>query len=230
MKTTSIQSVNTEINDFINKMGLPEEVIEVITRSIVHGQNGDVKGLNTGDIAPDFTLDNIDGNKINLYQLLLTGPVVISFFRGAWCPFCNLELQALQSHYKDIKSLGASLVSIHPQEIKKGQLLSEKHNLEFPVLSDLKQQTLDDYKVKFKLTEEVTNLYKDSFGIDLSALNANGMWNLPVPATFIVDTNRVIKARHFSHDYMVRMEPTDILDALENLPNTTGEKEYIRSF
>ena len=229
MITKSIASVNNEINHFVSKAGLPDEVIEVISRSIIAGQNGTVKGLKLGDTAPDFTLIDVNGTAFNLYSKLEEDPVVVSFFRGSWCPFCSLELQSLQKNLNDIQKMGASLVAILPQKLEASRQLIDKYYLKFPLLSDENQQCLEAFQVKYNLTQGIINIYRDSFGIDLTRLNANGTWNLPVPATFIIDVDRKVKARHFSHDYMIRMEPRDILEALGNLPNTTEEIEYMRT-
>lgn len=228
-QTKNITDRNDHVNTFVSTLNLPDEMVEIISRSIVQGQQGSVKGLNIGDRAPDFTLDDTNGNPINLNQLLIKGPVILSFFRGSWCRFCDLELQAMQRYYFKFHELGAQVVSIHPQKIEVSSELIAKHGLKFLVLSDENQEAITSFNVRFKVSLEVSNLYKKSFGLDLQQLNATGIWNLPVPATFIIDTDRIIKARHFSHDYMIRMEPDDIVDALLNLPEISLEKKYIRN-
>lgn len=231
MKTNAenITSLNGEMNDLADSLNLPDEVVEIISRSIIQGQQGEVRGLNIGDKAPDFTLNDVNGNRINLNQLLEKGPVILSFFRGSWCPFCNIELQALQRHYPEFYKLGAELVTIHPQKIEVSSDLIDKYRLKFPVLSDENQEVISSFNIRFTVSPEICKLYKESFEIDLEQLNGNGLWNLPVPATFIIDSDGIIKTRHFSHNHMIRMEPRDIIEALSNLPEITPEKNYVRN-
>ncbi|MEL6534069.1 MAG: peroxiredoxin-like family protein [Bacteroidota bacterium] len=195
---------------------LPEEVVYVIEESIRMGQESPVQGLEEGAKAPDFTLPDEKGNPLNLNTLLKTGPVVISFQRGDWCQYCSLELQALQRHYAELVATGGQLVCIHPQTQVQGEGLAEKYNLAFPMLADQDQAVMAAYNVRFEVLPSVKELYT-AFNLDLEALNANGRWNLPVPATFIIDTSGIVVKRHFDHDFMQRMEPLEIIEVLKSL-------------
>lgn len=221
-------TLNNDMNALFDEASsqLPPEVIETIGNSIVQASQGAVQGLKLGDKAPDFTLENHDGTPVNLYQELKQGPVVLSFFRGEWCPFCNVEHQALQKELKTIEDKNATLLAIHPQPHQYAQQLQEKLNLSYRLLSDPGQDVMTSYDVRFEIAPEVIDIYQTAFGLDLTQLNANGEWNLPVPATFVVDTDHVIKGRFFSHNYAQRMEPKDIVRVLENLPEQTPEPVY----
>jgi peroxiredoxin len=182
-----------------------------------------VKGLPIGALAPDFELANQHGQVVRLSSLLDTGPVVLSFFRGEWCPFCAIELRALARIGPLLAQRGARLVLVHPQGVDVSRRLAEQHSRAGDICSDTKQMVMKAFDVRFDVTPEVIGLYRDTFGLDLSKLNANGAWNLPVPATFVIDTDSIIKARQFSHDYTVRAEPWYILESLACLPGVMPE-------
>ncbi|HAA14369.1 MAG TPA: alkyl hydroperoxide reductase [Cytophagales bacterium] len=213
----NIPSLRQELERFNSGLNLPDEVVEVIVQSIRLGQKSPVKGLGLGEKAPDFILPDENGNPYQLSRLLKHGPVVLSFFRGDWCPYCNLELQALQQALPEIKAQGARLISVHPQTLMHSEALTAKYGLDYPLLSDPDQMIMEAYNVRFALHDEVVELYRDTFGINLVSLNANGQWNLPIPATFVIGTDGLVKARHFDHDYRKRMEPSEIVDLLKQI-------------
>ena len=223
---TAQQTLNEKMLNYYLESGLPEELFEIVTNSIIEGQKSSVKGLAIGNTAPDFVLPDIEGNLIHLYEYLRQGPVVLNFFRGSWCAFCSNEFSFLKQHLAEFEELGSQLIGIHPQDLEISPEFRDKFNATFPIVSDAEQQVISTYDLRFELTPELIALYRDTFQVDLEKLNANNMWTLPVPATFVVDTDRTIKARHFSHDYMVRMEPQDIISAIKHLPNLSEEKNY----
>ncbi|MEO1653823.1 MAG: peroxiredoxin-like family protein [Bacteroidota bacterium] len=210
-------SLNKEIQEKVSSMNLPEEVIQVVSRSIIDNGKGKVQGLPVGSKAPDFILNNASGDLVRLSDQLKKGQVVLSFFRGEWCPFCSLELLALNKIEGQIKSLNGHILSVHPQRIANSLSLTTQFDLKFEILSDPNQEVLEAYRVRFDLNKDIRRLYLDTFGFDLGLLNANGEWNLPVPATYIIDQQGIIRYRHYDHDYMERMEPQAILDALREL-------------
>jgi peroxiredoxin len=202
---------------------LPPEVHEVIANSILAHAQGGVVGLPIGRRAPDFTLLNDRGVPVHLYERLARGPVVLCFFRGEWCPFCQREMVDLKRALPQIVARGASLVCVHPQRLDVSQRMGEPVRDGFDVCQDELMNVLAAYDVKFELVAPLVALYRDRFALDLAALNANGQWNLPVPATFIIDRDRTIKARQFSHDFTVRVDPSYILAALDALPESSPE-------
>jgi peroxiredoxin len=171
-------------------------------------------GLAVGDTAPDFTLTDAVGHHVSLSELLATGPVVVTFYRGEWCPYCNLQLHALQQALPEITAAGATLVAISPQAPDQALTLTEKHDLAFPVLSDLDQSVSDAYKVRFDLTGELEDLQVNVFQNDPAEQNADGRRSLPVPATFVVDRDGTVRFASVNADWRVRVEPAEILAAL----------------
>lgn len=169
-----------------------------------------------GEAAPDFELPDQLGRSVKLSELCAKGPVVISFYRGGWCPYCNLELRALQMCLPQIEELGASLVAISPQLPDESMSTAEKNELSFPVLSDVGNEIASQYGLVFELTEALRPLYKD-FGIDLPTVNGSDSFELPVPGTFIVDSGGVIRLREATADYKQRAEPAELVKALQTL-------------
>jgi peroxiredoxin len=144
--------------------------------------------LKAGDCIPAFTLPNATGQQVDINELLKSGPVVISFYRGEWCPYCNLELRALQQALPKIQSQGANLVTISPQTPDLSLSTAEKHNLSFEVLSDVGNQVARQFGLVFTLPESLRPIYQ-AFGIDLPAHNGDQSFELPVPATYVVNTD-----------------------------------------
>ena len=128
--------------------------------------SGLAPGLGVGDTAPDFTLDDAVGNPVALGDLVATGPVVVTFYRGEWCPYCTLQLRALQEALPEIVATGATLVAISPQAPDRALTMTEKHELAFAVLSDLDQSVSEAYKVRFDVTGELEDLQVNVFHND----------------------------------------------------------------
>ena len=181
------------------------------------GEWGIAPGIEIGAFAPRFTLPDATGHKISLDDRLAEGPVVISFYRGAWCPICNRELHGLQEILPEIAASGASLVAISPQSPDTSLGLVEKLELGFDVLSDLDQSVIRSYQLSFDLSEPLRPAYAER-GFDLTEQNADASWSLPVPATFVLDRGGIVRARHVDANYRVRMDPADLLEALRSLP------------
>ncbi len=171
-----------------------------------------------GDTAPDFTLPDQLGREVSSEDLRAKGPLVINFYRGSWCPYCSLELHALQRYLPSIEEQDASLVAISPQLPDESMSTAEKYELSFTVLSDVGNVIARKFGLVFTLSETVKPVYS-KFGIDLPRFNGTDTFALPVPGTFIVDQQGQIKAEHVSADYKQRMEPDDILAALAEIVN-----------
>jgi peroxiredoxin len=180
----------------------------------------DAAGLAIGDRAPDFTLPDALGRPLSAAELLAEGPLVAVFYRGEWCPYCNLQLHALQAALPTIRELGASLVAISPQAADHSLSLTEKHELAFPILSDLDQRVIRDFQVQFTLAGDLEDLQVNVFENDPAVQNADRSRTLPVPAVFVIDQDSVVRAAFVSADWRVRAEPADIISALRALPET----------
>jgi peroxiredoxin len=173
------------------------------------------QALKVGDTAIDFTLSNAVGNKVHLYKLVENGPVVIIWYRGGWCPYCNLELAAYQDYLKQIKNLGATLIAISPNLPDNSMTTIEKHQLEYEVLSDINNETAKLYGISYKLPEIVQKHFEGKILLD--KFNGNANKELPLAATFIVDMDKIIKYTFIDKDYRKRAEPSEIIEVLERL-------------
>ncbi|MFE9042570.1 peroxiredoxin-like family protein [Streptomyces sp. NPDC007818] len=169
-----------------------------------------------GDKAPRFTLPSALGNPVALDDLLAEGPVVLTFYRGAWCPYCNIALRALQEQHPEITARGAKLVAVSPQIADESLSLKEKHALAFDVLSDVGSDTARRYGVAFDLPDELAALYA-SFGFDLQHVNGGHPRTLPLPATYVIDREGIVRWAFVDPDYTKRAEPTDILAVLDTV-------------
>nr|WP_314580377.1 peroxiredoxin-like family protein [uncultured Pseudomonas sp.] len=178
---------------------------------IASGQAG--RALKVGDKAPVFTLNDPEGNPVSSAELLSKGPLVISFYRGVWCPYCNMELQALEAALPQYLELGASLVAISPQIQANSRKSVRQNHLSFPILSDAKSQVAEAFGLRFKLPDYLVDLYK-GFGNDLPTFNDDPSWVLPMPGRFVIGQDGLIKYAEVNPDYTQRPEPTDLLPAL----------------
>ncbi|AIZ42195.1 peroxiredoxin-like family protein [Cellulophaga baltica] len=169
--------------------------------------------LQVGETAINFTLPNALGKKITLYDELENGPVILMWYRGGWCPYCNMQLHYMQEMLPEFKKLGASLIAITPETPDNSISTKEKNDLEFEVLSDLDNKVGYEYKVVFKLTEDVKEIYENGF--ELSKFNGNDKGELPLAATYIIGQNKVIQYAFLDADYRNRAEPQDLLEHLK---------------
>jgi len=169
-----------------------------------------------GDHVPDFELPSGDGKSVRLSAILRDGPLVLVFYRGAWCPYCKLHLSALQSWLEEIRQHGAQLVTVSPQVLDRSQSVTEQNNLEFPVLSDMGNHVARALGLVFEFSDELRATYKQ-FGVDLSEFNGDDSWTLPVPGTFIINQDGTIAKVWTDVDYRRRAEPDDVVNALQTL-------------
>ena len=179
--------------------------------------SGVAPGLSVGDRAPGFTLPDAAGKDVSLADWLGAGPVVLQFYRGEWCPYCNLQVRALQAALPDIRKRGASVIAISPQSADHSLSLAEKAQLEFDVLSDVDQRVIRAYRVQFTLPADLQDVHLNVFDLDLRTQNADGSWKLPIPASFVIGTDSTIVAAGVEVDYRTRIEPAAILAALDDL-------------
>ena len=170
-----------------------------------------------GDIAPDFTLKNAIGKEVTLSDELKKGPVVLTWYRGGWCPYCNIAMAAMQESLPEIKKAGASLIALTPELPDKTLTTIEKNKLEFEVLTDLNHQVAKEYDLLFKLTPDVEKLYGEKF--DLADYNGTdaGTDTLPLVATYIIGQDGKIAWAFLHYDYHKRAEPADIVTFLKDM-------------
>ncbi|HEY4094870.1 MAG TPA: peroxiredoxin-like family protein [Baekduia sp.] len=167
-----------------------------------------------GDAAPAFTLPDTHGATVESGALLAGGPVVLAFYRGGWCPYCNIQLRAYERMLPELGALGATLVAVSPQ-LPDGSLSTvEKNALTFPVLSDVGNHVARAYGLVFTVPEAVQRFYLDDKGVDLAAINGDAAWELPVPGCFVIGADGRVLLADADPDYTRRLEPAAILEAL----------------
>jgi peroxiredoxin len=199
----------------------PKEALAIMHRGTAELiQSGQAqRAKKAGDTAPEFTLLDPEGKPVASRDLLAKGPLVVSFYRGVWCPYCNLELQALQAALPEIMSRGASLVAISPQTAPNSRKSQRENKLDFPILSDVKSEVANAFGIRFSLSEELVGLYK-SFKNDLPTFNDDPSWVLPMPARYVISTSGVIAYAEVNPDYTQRPDPSELLPVLDRLRAT----------
>ena len=166
-------------------------------------------GLKKGDKIPKHSLKDALGNEVNIEKYFGEGPVIISFYRGSWCPYCNLELNELSKIVKRLKWLKGKLIAISPELPDNSLSFKEKLDLKYEVLSDLNNDFARKFSIVFKLDSNMVNLYKES-GIDLAKSNGVDTYELPIPASFIFDKNGILMYSFVKADYTERVAPENI--------------------
>ncbi|MBB6632838.1 peroxiredoxin-like family protein [Cohnella thailandensis] len=180
-------------------------------------ESADPFGLQVGQKARDFTLTDALGREINLYDELAHGPVVLTFYRGGWCPYCSRQLKAYQQVLPEIEALGAQLIAISPQSPDETLSHTEKDELRFKVLSDRHGLVAASYRILYDVPEYIQDVLQQGFGLDLAEYNATNRWILPVPSTFMIDESGIVRSAYVNPDFMQRFEPEEILNELRKL-------------
>ena len=172
--------------------------------------------LKSENELPSFELPDIHGKTVKSDDLLKDGPLVISFYRGGWCPYCNMELRALQNILPQIKEAGAQLVAISPETPDNSLSTAEKNELTFKVLSDIDNAYAKELGLVFQMPEDLQEVYH-SFNLHVDQHNGNEDYELPMPATYVVDKNGEVIFDFVLEDYTYRLEPDEILKALKTI-------------
>ncbi|MEM7570290.1 MAG: peroxiredoxin-like family protein [Pseudomonadota bacterium] len=198
---------------------VPDEAL-----AIMHGATRDLRAsgilseaIGVGSALPAFTLKDQNGDDVFSSALLSQGPLVISFFRGAWCPYCMIELKALDEIAGDVAAAGGKLVVISPQTPEKSKAMVEKEGLSLTILSDPGTDYARELGVSFVLPEALRDIYGKLGGFTLPEYNGDDTWRLPIPTRLIVDQGRSVRYAEVDADYTVRPEPSDTLSALRGL-------------
>ena len=217
-------SLSTQIADYEvqKKAKVPKDILEVMeqtTEQLVASHIAN-KALKVGDKVSNFSLPDQHGEMTQLSDFLKTGPVVISFYRGGWCPYCNLELKALNDLLPEFHAQNTKLLAISPQLPDSSLDTAQKNELEFKVLSDLQNKVADQFGLVFDLDERLKPIY-DNFGLDLQKSNGDDSYRLPLPATYVINQQSVICYAFACEDYTKRAEPQDVLNSIKELKNET---------
>lgn len=173
--------------------------------------------LRAGDQAPEFTLKDADSHEVSSQDLLAKGPLVVTFYRGVWCPYCNMDLQALQEVLPAIGQRGAELVAISPQTQSDSRRSQRDNKVTFPILSDPGNEVAARFGLRFKLPDYLITLYRDTFKNDLPRTNGDSSWTLPMPARYVIGTDGAIAYAEVNPDYTRRPDPEELLPVLSAL-------------
>ena len=171
------------------------------------------KALRRGQVSPRFALPSATGAIVSLGERLSHGPVIVTFYRGGWCPYCNIALRALQSRLPEIKSLGGSLIAISPEVPDQSLSTTEKLALEFDVLSDADNSVARLFGLVYRISDAARERLQ-AFGRDLVAHNGTDRWELPITATYVLSQEGLIVFDHVEADYRDRLDPATIVNAI----------------
>jgi peroxiredoxin len=174
------------------------------------------RALKTGDVVPEFTLPDADGNPVSSKALLAKGPLVVTFYRGVWCPYCNFDLSALEEARSEIELRGASLVAISEQTAPNSRKSQRQNGLGFPILGDHGGEIAAQFGVRWTLPDYLREVQK-ALGADLTKFNGEDSWTLPMPARYVIAQDSTIAYAEVNADYTRRPEPSAIFPVLEQL-------------
>jgi peroxiredoxin len=194
---------------------VPAETQAIHTRAIVQlkEKNFAANVLPVGAKIPEFRLQDQDGMPISAADLLSNSRLVLHFFRGRWCPFCVAQLEAMNLNVAALAECGAKIAAISPQTVKQSYFMRDQHHLRFPLLSDAGNCVARQFGLTYRVTDEQKSIYQRSF-VNLPLINGDDLWELPIPATYIIDRDRTVLYASADEDYTARPEPQVILDFL----------------
>ena len=196
----------------------PPAAVEALHQSIdeLIASGAGEGALKAGDIAPSFVLPNADGKPMSSKDLLLRGPLVVTFYRGIWCPYCNFDLQALEAARPEIEARGASMVAISQQTAPNSRKSQRQNKLGFPILSDRGGTVAAQFGVRWTTPDYLREIHRQ-LGADLTQFNGDESWTLPMPARYVVGQDNVIAYAEVNPDYTRRPEPSEVLPVLDKL-------------
>ena len=198
---------------------LPKETVSIMHQATKDLENSGIGNsiLKTGDKAPEFNLKNQDGKMVSSEELLKKGPLIITFYRGVWCPYCNTDLANLKRYTSQLEELNGTMVSISPQVPQYNKQIIDQQRLNFDLLSDTENNVAHAIGLRWEMVDPLRSLYNDKFKISLPNYNGDDSWTLPVPARFIIDKDGLIKYSEFSVDYTKRPNPDALVEALKKI-------------
>ncbi|APD05924.1 peroxiredoxin [Flavobacteriaceae bacterium UJ101] len=175
------------------------------------------KVLKKGSQCPDFSLENEEGEYLNIKEMYLKGPVILIFYRGIWCPYCNMELAYLNEHVSEIEQLGASIIGVSPQIKDYNAKIIERSQLKFKLYSDPHNSIASQFGLTYSLSRNLKSLYIEALNIDLEHYNNDSSWTLPMPSQVLIDSKGIIRHIAFSEDYTQRADFNHLLETLKEL-------------
>lgn len=205
---------------FAERKALIEKYVPAETRTLYARVVADLKkdgivdrALSVGATAPTFELFDHNGKPVSSAKLLEQGPLIICFIRGRWCPFCVGQLEAMNRLLPQIQQRGASLIAISPQTIQQSFFMADQHRLRFPLLSDPGNKIARLFGIAYRVPDDQQTMYRRAF-VNLPFTNGDNSWELPIPATYILDRCARVIFSSVDPDYTNRPEPESILAAL----------------
>jgi|SRR5277367_795331 len=212
--TRSLRQQFAERKELIAKY-VPAEIQAIHMRVIAELRDRGIAGraFSQNANAPEFVLNDHNSKPVSSIELLIQGPLVICFFRGRWCPFCVGQLEGMNLILPRIQQAGASLVAISPQTVQQSFFMADQHKLRFPLLSDPGNSVAGKFGLSYHVPDYQQQVYRRVF-INLPFANGDNSWELPIPATYVLDRNGVVRYASINADYTERPEPSEILHAL----------------
>lgn len=209
-----LRDIFAERKELIAKY-VPASALDVHARVVadLKAQGLAAASLSKDANAPNFSLPDQNGNVISSVELLSRGQLVLCFFRGRWDPFCCGQMEAMNRVLPEIQAAGASLVGISPQAVKQSFFMADQHKLRFPLLSDAGNAVARQFGLVYRVPEEQQAIYRRAF-INLPFTNGDESWELPIPATYVVDRDGTVRFGYANEDYTERAEPGEIVDVL----------------
>ena len=198
---------------------MPPKFLKVMHGATKELEESDIQDhvLQKGSKAPEFNLPDQNESIRSLNDYLNSGPLVLTFYRGFWCPYCNADLANLNRYQKEIESLGGSLIAISPELPKYSKKIINTQHIHFDLLHDLGNEIASEFGVRFNMPKDLIELYRNSFNINLRVYNADNSWTLPMPSRFLIDREGVIQYAESKPDYRERPDPDEVIDALRSL-------------
>ncbi|MFT5779854.1 MAG: peroxiredoxin [Crocinitomicaceae bacterium] len=190
-------------------------ILDDIKAVIDSGQPGRV--LKVGDRMPKIELNDQNGQPSNSDELLKEGPLVVTFYRGFWCAFCNLDLANLNHYMADIKDLGAQMITLSPEKTDYSKKIIARQKLGFNILFDERNEVADKFGLKHIVGKDLQELYLTGFNVNLKQYHGNDEWGLPIPARFLVGQDGIILYAESKADYRLRPDPDDMMEVLKSL-------------
>ncbi|PKP40455.1 MAG: alkyl hydroperoxide reductase [Bacteroidetes bacterium HGW-Bacteroidetes-12] len=211
-------TLKEELGEFAQQMSekAPQEVLQTMGVEISKLAESGIMStaLKQGDIIPDFELKDTEGNIVSLNSLIQKGSLVISFNRGNWCPFCNIEFKHLQNKLREVNIAGANLVIISPQLPEKSSELIARNGFDYPILFDQGNEVAKKFGIAFTLTEPLRPIHV-AFGMDIPAHNGDESYVLPIPATYVINSNKEIIFSSVNPNWMERADTNEYLTVLK---------------
>lgn len=196
---------------------MPQSIIKVFTDSIAEIRKNQLqeKALQVEDFIPDMNLQSIHGEKTLLSDLQRTEFLILNFYRGGWCPYCNMELREYEKLQKTFNELGIDVIGISAENPELANTTVNKNALSFPVLTDVDAQLMKAIGIVFQL-DEASKKEFENFNMDFTKIHGNNNFELPVPAIYVMNKEMEVVFVHFEEDYMTRLEPTELLNIMKN--------------